>query len=433
MSQIFPGNFLPPKVSVTEPFDMLGINGPILNATGTVTASFGSSLFLQRLFIPVQMNLSEIDLAVGMSFNASSNGAGTKSQSLGIYSFVNSSSLASVMSASGTSAWTSGTSTVGGSVSLTEFQGGWSGNVLQPMTFASSKLSAGEYVVGILMNFAQGTSTWTVNLYGQVGISSSSLAFVTGITSATLGALSSGGLAGVSAFTASASSALTVWTAAPSIASAMSSGGLSSASGLSGVSSYGSSFWAMQISPAVTASGLSGFSIFLGTSSGSIGSGVTATYLSFSGTGTVKSSATNWTLIGNSANSNIVSSLGTLSGSHFTSSASVSVLSNAGTAGVSLMASAALSAGSFIGTSGSLGAVTNVGLAALSSITLAATGALTFNFVGTGSTTSAFGNQFMAGIMSTGAMPANITLSSTNVTMQGGPMLQQPWFALVGA
>lgn len=373
MSQIFPGNFAPPKISVTEIFDIQGINGPILNATGTITASFGSSLFLQRMYIPVAMNLSEIDLALGLSFNATNQGAGTLSQSLGIYSFVNSTSLSSVLSISGTSAWTTGTSTVGGSASLTQFQGGWSGNNLQGMTFASSKLSAGEYVVANLLNFAQGSSTWTAALYGQVGISSSSIAVVTGITSATLSVLSTGGLSAVSAIT--------------------------------GISSYGSSFWALEISPAVTASGVSGFTMFLGTSSGSFATGVTATYISFSGTGTIKSSATNWSLIGNSANSNIISSVGSRAGSFFTGTTAV-------------------------------GAVTAVGAAALSSATFATTSALTFGYVGTGSTTGVtnnYGLQFVAGIMSTGALPATINLTSTAVTFQGGPLMQQPWFQLVGA
>src|SRR5262249_886250 len=122
---------------------------------------------------------------------------------MAIYSFGNSTSLASVASISGTSAWNTGTSTAGGSVSLTQFQGGWSTPLIQPMTFNSTSLSAGEYVMGQLFDFAQGSSTWTLNFFGAQAASTALASGATGLTSASLGALSSGGLAAASAFTAS--------------------------------------------------------------------------------------------------------------------------------------------------------------------------------------------------------------------------------------
>ncbi len=56
-----------------------------------------------------------------------------------------------------------------------------------------------------------------------------------------------------------------------------------------------------------------------------------------------------------------------------------------------------------------------------------------FGFIGTGSTTSNFPTAFMAGIMSTGAVPTAITLTSTAVTYSGSIAFQQPWFGLCGA
>jgi hypothetical protein len=73
------------------------------------------------------------------------------------------------------------------------------------MTFASGILTAGEYVIGQIFDFAQGSSTWTINLYGAREANTFLASAATNLTSASLGALSSGGLAAVSAFTASAS------------------------------------------------------------------------------------------------------------------------------------------------------------------------------------------------------------------------------------
>ncbi len=175
---------------MTQNVDLGRVAGTIVSKAGTVTgtAGVGSSLFLQRILIPAQMSLTEIDVAMSIGFPATNQGAGTMSRSMVIYSFGNSTSLASVASASGTSAWQTGTSTSGAVVSLTQFQGGWSSPLIQPMTFASTSLAAGEYVVGQLFNFAQGSSTWTLAFYGVQAASSA-------------GALSSGGLLAGSAFT----------------------------------------------------------------------------------------------------------------------------------------------------------------------------------------------------------------------------------------
>jgi hypothetical protein len=43
------------------------------------------------------------------------------------------------------------------------------------------------------------------------------------------------------------------------------------------------------------------------------------------------------------------------------------------------------------------------------------------------------GNQFVQGIMSTGASLASINLASTAVTLTGSVALIQPWFCLCGS
>jgi hypothetical protein len=154
------------------------------------------------------MTLSEVDIAMSIGFPATNQGAGTISRSLHIFSFGNSTSLATVYSVSGSSSWNTGTSTVGASASLTQFQGGWSAPFIQPMTFASSTLAAGEYVIGQMFDFAQASSTWTLAFYGVQAHSTFLASAATNLTSASLGALSSGGLVGVSAFTGSGSVAV---------------------------------------------------------------------------------------------------------------------------------------------------------------------------------------------------------------------------------
>jgi hypothetical protein len=303
------------------------------------------------------MSLSEIQAILSLAFPATNQGAGTMSRLLGIYSFGNSTSLASVASASGISAWGTGTSTAGASSSLTQFQGGWSSPLIQPMTFNATSLAAGEYVIGQLFDFAQASSTWTLNLFGAQAISTFLASAATNLTSASLGALSSGGLAAVSAHTGSTSTTFGGFTNNPQniqVGKVGSSASLSAAPG--------SSIMA-------TATAASTISLLLANNSGTIG----------------------------------------------------------------LLGTAGFSAGSFIGTSGSLAAVTNVALGALNSSTLAQAALANFGFIGTGSTTSGFPTVFINGIMSTGAIPVSIALTSAAVTYSGSAAFQQPWFALVGA
>ncbi len=326
---------LPPdliKILATQPVALAAVAGTVISKAGTVTgtAGVGSSLFLQRLLIPAAMSLTEIDFALSIAFPATNQGAGTMSRSFALYSLGNSTSLASVVSASGTSSWNTGTSTAGASTSLTQFQGGWSSPLIQPMTFASSTIAPGEYVVGQLFNFAQASSTWTLNFYGYQAVSTVAASAATNLTSATLGAMSSAGL-----------------------------------------SSFGSSI--RFISAAIA-------------------------------TGTALT-------IGASAAAGALSGMSTV--------ATISLVTN-------------FSTGSYLTASGSVGAVTNVALGALNSTTLAQLTLPNFGFIGTGSTTSNFPTVFQVGIMSTGAIPAAITLTSAAVTISGSAAFQQPWFQLLG-
>lgn len=406
-------------LKVTYNFPMQQIAGTVVSKAGTVTGSdgVGSSLFLQRIVIPMMMSVSEIDIALSIGFPATNQGAGTMSRSFVVYSMGNSTSLASIMSGSGTSAWGTGTSTAGASSSLTQFQGGWSSPLIQPMTFNSSTLAEGEYVVGQLFNFAQGSSTWTINLYGANAISSILASAATNLTSASLSAAST---------FATASSALTAFTAAPVVANAMLSNAMSAAANhvvSATVSSYASQFIALSltsplvawtISQSMTVASLSTVSSLMSGANWSISSSATA-------------KTDNVAIVGQSSNSNIVSAVGlaTVAASLITAATgSSAVLANSSTAGFSAMISH---------TTASIAAVTNVALGALSSSTLAQAALPNFGFIGTGSTTSNYPYAFVAGVMSTGAVPAAITLTSTAVNYSGSAAFMQPWFQLCGS
>ena len=330
-------------IRLTQNLSLQEIGGSIASASGTVTgtAGFGSSLFLQRIYIPGVMNLSEVDLAMAMSFNATSNGAGTMSQSLVLYSFGNSSSLASVVSTSGTFAWQTGTSTSGAVVSLTQFQGGWSVPKIHPFTFASSTIPAGEYVVGNLLNFAQASSTWTVQLLGALAsiTNSTTLSNVT-TTGQTLGSF------------------------------------LSQSSGMSFTTGYQS---IAQLALTLDA----------GTATHASGSGATIT--------------TN-AAFAYAAAARTLLTASTTSSYFFTGATSIGT----GTA----LSSLSLSTQSIVPQY----------LTAPSLV-----------YIGTNSTTSAFPSVFIAGLMSTGAIPVAITITGAGITYSGVQAGAQPYFALVGS
>ncbi len=228
--------------------DLDGVAGTIVSKAGTITgtAGVGSSLFLHRITVAAPLNATEIDVAMSIGFPATNQGAGTMSRSMAIYSFGNSTSLATVASVSGTSAWVTGTSTAGGNTSLTQYQGGWSSPLIQPMTFAATSIPAGEYVIGQLFDFAQASSTWTINFYGQNAITTFLASAATGLTSATLSAASTFPIAAGSGITGvAAGSVVTGTLAASGISGTIAASAYSAtvvASGITGMSSYGAAF-----------------------------------------------------------------------------------------------------------------------------------------------------------------------------------------------
>lgn len=371
-----------PPVKLIQNFDLHNAAGTVVSKAGTVTgtAGVGSSLFLSRITAPCVMSLTEIDVAMSIGFPATNQGAGTMSRSMVIYSFGNSTSLASVMSVSGTSAWQTGTSTSGAVVSLTQFQGGWSTPLIQPFTFASTSLAPGEYVVGQLFNFAQGSSTWTLAFYGDQAASSVlansfSAAAGSGVTGTVAGSLVTGTAAGSGVTGVAAGSVIT---------------GLQAGSVITAITQNATnniSWFVSRATSAVTsvASATSSFTFleapFVGSLGTAAGSGVT----------------------------------GTLAGSGITGVAAGSVITGLAAAGSAITG---VTAGSVLTASGS--------------VTAAQLTIPNFGYIGTGSTTSGFPTWFAAGIMSTGAVPTAITLTSTAVTYSGSAAFQQPWFALVG-
>lgn len=436
-----------------------------LDSTGTTAASaannpFGSSLSLQRIYIPGQINLSEIDLVFGIGFPATNQGQGSFSQSAIIYSFGNSTSLASVLSASRASSWATGSTTSGTSSSL---QQGWSGPNIQPFTFASTSLAAGEYAVGHLLSWAAESTSWFVSVYGAPAASSTTASAVTNVNSASLSAASTFATAStaVSAFTATPTSApvfltatgtsvallaasahtgsasapafvtitgtsvallagsfhtattgtaITAFTAAPTAINVYSTTtGLSAfnvATGAVAVSSYGSAFIAMSYTGSWTGATIQA-SAAVGASSQS------STAFAYSATNTTSKSVS-FNLIGQSSNSNIVSNVthGTVAGSVFTASGAVAGVSNAGTAGVGLLTSAGLSAGSVMTATGVANLMSSSGLSAGSFFTATGSAPVLSN-AGTGGVSAALSMT----TASVGALTAVATATAARTQM----------------
>jgi hypothetical protein len=397
-----------PAIKLIQNYDLHDAVNIIASKSGTVfgTDGLGSSIFLHRVTIPSRLFLTEVDVAMSIGFPATNQGAGSRTHVFGLFSIHSASSdvYTKVYGSAATSSWNTGTSTVGASSSLTQFQGGWSGPLIHPNFLAlTTSVSAGEYVVANLFNFSQASSTWTIAMFGKKPSITFLASAATNLTSATIGALSSGGLVGVSAHTASSSGSFTAFSAAPTVFNALSSSALAAASGITGLtqivtSNAANTMWVIDRGSSAASSAKISSSIF-----------------------TVVQHA-------------FVSSLGTLTGSIFTASGSGAVLSNAGTAAFgNFLSSGGFSAGSFIGTSGSLGAVTNVALGALNSSTLGQPSFVNLGYIGKGSTTASIPSALICGIYSSGGVPNSFTLSDTALTYTGSFAFQQPWFALVGS
>jgi hypothetical protein len=361
-------NVTGPKISFTQNSPLQQVGLPVASQNGLGSAILlGSSLFLDRVFIPGVINLSEIDMAGSFNFNnLGTTASGSVNRSIAVYSFVNSTSLASILSTTLGISFSGTSTTVGTNTAFSQVAGGWTqpGGVIIPMTFASSSLAPGDYVFGNILAFSA-QAAGQASLFGvaaNITTAGQTVGAVTGITSATLGGLSSGGLSSGSLFTSSSSNAAFATGAGKAFAFLSLSGATST--------SYTSS---TQTLAAVSESG-------------------TQIY-AFSGTPAV----------------------------------------------VSLMSSGGLLAGSFVTASGSIGAVTNVGLAALGSTTIngITTGFPGFNYLGNSSvlTGGLFYAPFQNGVMSTGGIPANITLTTgttAGLTTYGSTAAAQPWFCVVG-
>jgi hypothetical protein len=345
------------------------------------------------------MAMTEVDLAMGVSFSATNAGQGSVSQSFVLYSFGNSTSLASVASISGSSSWSTGTAAA--SAPWTSIQGGWSGNLIHPITFASTSLNAGEYIVGHLFELSMANSGHSAAIYGDVGM---------------------------------LSSAVTAFSAAPTAASAFSTGGISSASAFSATSNI-----------TVNSEGLTGASAFTGTTNITLSSMAVASFgsaLRLMSYGTSTDAVT----MGGTASASAISgfskaataSFNSLAGSYINGTTAQTALSAAGYKAGSIItgttAATALSAsgyvtGSIISSTAGVNAISNGSTAAM---TLGYPAVLSFGFVGTASASTNM-NIFIAGIMSTGAAPASIALTNTALTYGGSACMVQPWFQLAGS
>jgi hypothetical protein len=372
------------------------------------------------------MVLTEVDMAHQLSFASSSlSGAGSMSQSFALFSIVNSTSLASIFSASSSWSWGSGSTQ-----NMTQ-QGGWIGSLIHTMGLSSgsagtSTISGGEYVVGNIINVSAapvaagsaGGSNMSMSLFGVIQQ-------LRGVVSTSASAISNAGTASAdlmsNSLTANIQAISNVGTAQQVVFSA---GGLSAVSGVTGVSSYGSAFLALSTAGDFTA--------FTMSASSSIGSSLLSV-VSVSVTGASKSES--FSLVGSTSNSNIVSSIGLVAGSILTgaTSASMTVFTVAPTAAGITAWTGGPSHSSFTAFSAAptvLSAVTSVSFT---------TGAANFTYQNSNavvSFSSLAPSYFSCGIMATAGIPANITVGAsvgTSLTETGSVADLQPWFALCGS
>jgi hypothetical protein len=379
-------------------------------ATGSGTASqtvFGSSLFLEALYIPAQMRLSEVDMAFSFSFSTSATTStyGSMNRSFAIYSYVNASTLSSVFSTTQGIAFGGSSTTQGAQTAMSQVAGGWTatGGVIVPMTFASTLIPPGEYVMGNLVAFSVASSA-TASMYGvALGLmTSSTLAVVQSNQLSVASMLTAPGAASVLSNSATlAKAAFTAFTVAPTVANVLSSSAIVS-----------------------------------------FPSGIHFASLTYAASANIIASATGGTLVGLGAQTAAQTmSFASLAGSYLSASVSGAVLSNAGTAAIAaftgftaapvnatVLSSSGLTAGSYISNTTWGNAIT--------SITLVTT-AGAFNYLGASSSMGGglSYSPFFYGLMSTGAIPVAITLTTgttAGLTTYGSTAALQPWWGLVG-
>jgi hypothetical protein len=377
-----------PRMSYTANVPLQQVGEPMASGSGTASQTMlGSSLFLDRVYLHGYMNLSEIDMAMSMAF-ATTSVSGSMNRSMVLYSFVNSTSLASVLSASQGISFTGSNTTTGASTALSQVAAGWTvaGGIIVPMTFASSSIAPGDYVMGNIVAFSLASSA-SVSLFGignNVSLAAQTVAAATAI--------------------ASTAAAVTAFSAAPTVVAVMSSNGLLAASALT----------ASGIVSAQTAAASLAITNVEATST--FASSASSTYSAWERMNAVARTV----LTGATGTLGALSSGGLLAGSFYTASGSASVLSNSGTAAVAV--------------------VTNVAVAALgtTSIQGLTTSLPAFQYLGASSvlTGGSFYEPFQNALMSTGGIPAAITLTTgitAGLTVYGSTAAAQPWFALVGA
>src|SRR5271166_5714298 len=139
--------YQPNQLSFTQnsPLRQVGVPVATASTTSGVAMAFGSSLFLDRMYLHGPMNLSECDMAisVAMATAASSTGTyGSVARTLVIYSFSNSTKLASFLSTTWATTFVATSVTSGALTNFSDIVPGWTqaGGVIVPMTFASSEL-----------------------------------------------------------------------------------------------------------------------------------------------------------------------------------------------------------------------------------------------------------------------------------------------------
>ena len=206
----------------------------------------------------------------------------------------------------------------------------------------------------------------------------------------------------------SQTTALTAFSAAPTVVAVLSSNGLSAISGISS-SSFIAAITAHSMNVSAVTVGTAGPTVVSVMESGGLIAGFQITATSFVGAITAVSMNASAVTIGTAAPT------------------VVSVMESGGLIGISGIA----------GTS-SIAALTAAGFAALSTMTLGNASEPSFIFIGTGSTTQPFPDAINYGIGSTGAIPVSIgalNTTTTNgpiITWTGSIVLNQPWFQLLG-
>ena len=378
--------YQPNQLSFTQnsPLQFMGV--PIASASTTASATlFGSSIFLQRMYIPGPMALTEVDMAVSIAMVSSTATStwGNVTRNFAVYAFSNNTLLTTFLTASQTYSFNASSATSGAVTAVSNVVGGWSqtGGIIIPMTFSSSYTYSFSSYTATTNTSATASVSSSLSQSASYFLPPGDYVFAHQINFSGVSTAASMSLFGVFAGSVA-------FTTVNFTSIAMAAG-----SGVTGTSRLASQF--IQLSTAGT---MTGFSISQTASSATAsftqGFSSAGINLSVNATAASESFAIGWNSTGLSTTANPLTSIGVIAGSHITGSTITTAISSVAASRFSQQ----------------------------------------FNYLGISSgTLGAAGGNFVNGLLSSGSIPASLTLTGAGLTTFGSAAYAQPWFALFGS